>query len=270
MLLNVIQPEPLTGKTFSLQYGSRDSNSYYSLVVNLADRLIAESQNAESLLKLIRKYSDKKRYLKKISRENLKKDGFSEIYNFLNDRLKDYTKQVSSHLKTLPLRQRFEKALTTTEQQYHLYMLEIELVNRINKKKFLSAEIKLAFLPHCLHDMEKDCLAKTDGIDYVCRRCSKNCYINKTTQLLKVHNIKAYIWRTANLKSLFKKLSVQYKTIGVLGIACIPELISGMRMCTKAEIPVVGMPLDANRCIRWMGKFYPTAVNLTALEKLIS
>jgi hypothetical protein len=52
------------------------------------------------------------------------------------------------------------------------------------------------------------------------------------------------------------------RAFGVLGIACIPELAWGMRDCMKRKIPVVGIPLDANRCMRWMGRFEDTSVNL--------
>lgn len=34
-------------------------------------------------------------------------------------------------------------------------------------------------------------------------------------------------------------------------------------------IPAVGIPLDANRCIRWMGSFHENSVNLEQLELLI-
>jgi len=35
------------------------------------------------------------------------------------------------------------------------------------------------------------------------------------------------------------------------------------------HIPVLGLPLNANRCIRWMGQFHPTSVDLEELRKLI-
>ena len=56
----------------------------------------------------------------------------------------------------------------------------------------------------------------------------------------------------------------------ILGIACIPELAWGMRKCMKYDIPVVGLPLNANRCRRWWGKFYHNSVDLEALQKLVA
>jgi hypothetical protein len=74
---------------------------------------------------------------------------------------------------------------------------------------------------------------------------------------------------TVSQRALFKKQTDDRKDIGVLGIACIPELIRGMRMCMRKNIPVVGIPLDANRCARWMGEFHPNTINLSKLKELV-
>ena len=70
-------------------------------------------------------------------------------------------------------------------------------------------------------------------------------------------------------RSLFKKLRVRHPDMGVLGIACIPELVSGLRLCEELKIPAVGVPLDANRCSRWLGESLETTFNLEELERLI-
>ena len=57
--------------------------------------------------------------------------------------------------------------------------------------------------------------------------------------------------------------------MGVLGIACIPELVSGLRLCDRLGIPAVGVPLDANRCARWFGESLETTFNLEELERIL-
>ena len=64
------------------------------------------------------------------------------------------------------------------------------------------------------------------------------------------------------MKKLAKETISEKKSFAVLGIACLPELINGMRDCGKNSIPVVGLPLNANRCIRWFGKFFPNSIDL--------
>jgi hypothetical protein len=42
-----------------------------------------------------------------------------------------------------------------------------------------------------------------------------------------------------------------------------------MRNCRKNNIPVVGIPLNANHCIRWFGGFYPNSIDLDEPERLL-
>ena len=72
-----------------------------------------------------------------------------------------------------------------------------------------------------------------------------------------------------NIKKLAKQFSETKQSFAVIGIACIPELLWGMRKCRKHHIPAIGIPLNANRCIRWFGEFYPNSIDLDAMEKLI-
>jgi len=81
--------------------------------------------------------------------------------------------------------------------------------------------------------------------------------------------IKPYIWMQVDLHRLLRHLNQQKQTTGVLGIACIPELVNGMRLCAKYQTPVIGIPLNANRCKRWMGKFCDNSINMKELQALL-
>jgi hypothetical protein len=87
---------------------------------------------------------------------------------------------------------------------------------------------------------------------------------------LKKYDIEPYIWMGGDMKQLAKYTIKEKRTLGVLGVACIPELLWGMRNCRKNRIPVVGLPLNANRCIRWFGEFFPNSIDLHELENLVS
>jgi hypothetical protein len=73
-----------------------------------------------------------------------------------------------------------------------------------------------------------------------------------------------------NMKQLAKYTTKERRSFGVLGIACIVELTWGMRNCSENGIPVVGIPLNANRCIRWFGQFFPNSIDLSELERLVA
>jgi hypothetical protein len=128
---------------------------------------------------------------------------------------------------------------------------------------------RIALLPYCLKETQIRCKASPDEIDFVCRGCLKTCAISKLSNVLRDSGINPYILSRGSLKSIFSKLLKKHGSIGVLGVACLVELIQGMRFCMKAKLPVMGIPLNANRCPRWMGRFLDTSVDLLALDNIL-
>jgi len=125
-------------------------------------------------------------------------------------------------------------------------------------------------MPYCLQDFSVSCKAAKNGYDYQCKGCSAICYQNHASSILGKNNIEPFIWMGGSIKELAKSTYSKGQSLGILGIACIPELVWGIRKCNRYKIPVVGIPLNANRCIRWFGEFFPNSINLDELEKLVS
>lgn len=259
---------PLVGKTYSLQDGQGKSDEYYRRISSFADTFL-EGTNPGALLSRIQHTRLSKRRIKRFLRKDPAASVESVLVHSLKAQFSDYTANVAKHLEELPLARRWDRTLATSEPQYHLSMVEIELVNRLNTASFRRSDTRLAFLPHCLRDLNADCHSVVRRYDYVCKGCSKICTVNAVTKLLRRHGVTPYIWMTANLRNLLRRLGNEGRNVGVLGIACIPELVNGMRMCMKAGVPVVGIPLDANRCARWWGEFHPNSVNVRMLENLL-
>jgi len=258
----------IIGKTYSLYAGKTDTDEFYSVLSELVDSFLLKTQSDEELISIIRKFSERKRLLK--SQKKKPDSIISKILTEAETKLSKYFTDIDSHLQNLSLYEKCDSTLTTSREQYLLYMLEIELANRINKEIFNSSQNKFAFLPHCLHDLDKECLSAPDEIDYVCKSCSKNCSINSVSKIMKNRSISAYIWREADLKEIFKLSSTNGETIAAFGIACIPELVNGLRLCAKYDVPAIGVPLDANMCVRWMGDFYPNSVNEKKILSLLN
>jgi hypothetical protein len=148
-------------------------------------------------------------------------------------------------------------------------MIEIELTNRLNQKLFRNCSRKIALLPYCLREFDHACKASQGDFDTACRNCSKTCFTGMVSKLLRQYGIEPYIWMGSRLRDLVSAEKKKGSTPGVFGIACIPELVTGMRECSKLDLPVMGIPLNANRCIRWTGKFLENSVYLEKLEELI-
>lgn len=263
---------PFIGKTYTLFGDTKSTGQYYSTIRSLTNQLIDQfSWSEQDLLLYLQKSSRNRRFLARELRQNPLKSRLGTILNHLHETLTTYISGIEKHLRSEPLYKFItDKTILTNRAQYYSYMIEIELINRLNKKRFLECNYKIALLPYCLRETQTECKSVTDEIDYYCRKCLKSCFINKVSTLLQENNIHPYIWRTIRLKSLLSQLVQKYHDVGVMGIACIVELTMGMRSCQKADLPVIGLPLNANRCIRWMGDFYENSVDLEELKLLIS
>lgn len=260
--------KPLIGKTYSLYGGENYSDNFYDqLFISANEILNLSSRNTNELLLLISSLSRSKLRIKKSEKED---DFISSLLKILRRDFSKYLVNVEEHLRSIKFTQLLDKTLSTSFEQYLLYILEIELTNRIYLQQFSSSKKKLAFLPHCLRDFSKDCLASPDEVDNLYKGCLKKCTVNSVSRLLKKSEVTPYIWMNADLKKVFASYRNTKNGFGVLGIACIPELTFGMRFCRKHNVPVIGIPLDANRCRRWMGDFYKNSVNTNRLEKMLT
>ena len=172
MDLTGLNYKPIEGKTYSLFANNTTTAPYYSLIKKYCDSL-QEIAPIPLILETIRKYSSKKKYLKKLVLKN-GNSLISHCINLINNELKQFTKKTESHLMEISAYKFWDRRLSTSEEQYHLYMLEIELTNRLNKIAFLECDRKISLQPYCLQDFSVECNASINGLDYQCRHCSKN------------------------------------------------------------------------------------------------
>lgn len=270
MKFDLPQYIPAEGKTYSL-FGKSDSTAnYFNTISELADRIMVSNPYLSIIINEITRVSSKKRRLEKALVKSIPSGRVEQIIKMIDPVLKDYTENVEPHLKTLPLSKIWDRRLATSRIQYHLYMIEIELTNRLFIKEYMRTDRKIALMPYCLQDFSIKCRSSKNGFDYQCKSCSLNCFQNNASVILKSFGIEPYIWMQGDMKQLAKYVHSEKKTFGVLGIACIPELVWGMRNCRKNKIPTVGIPLNANRCIRWFGRFLPNSIDLGELERLLN
>jgi len=268
MNTSLLKYVPIEGKTYSLFGNNESTREYYEMISSFTDKILIDNDINE-VLRTIQKYSARRHFLKKIASDSKSNSLISFCLNIINSELKQFTKKTNEHLNNLPFFKFRDRRLATTEEQYHLYMVEIELTNRLNKNLFLQSKRKISLQPYCLRDLTVECKSENTGFDFQCRFCSKSCFQNHASRILKENEIAPYIWINASIGDAAREARKYNKTFGILGIACIPELVWGMRKCMKYKIPVVGLPLNANRCSRWFGDFYDNSIDLDALESLV-
>jgi hypothetical protein len=259
----------IKGKTYSLYGSSSGTDNYYRAIRELIDLFLGRCPDKQELLGQIQRAGSDRSLIKKLTSKQVNKPLISYINKTLRESLSLYTIGVKQHLKTLSISQRFDGILRTKEFQYHLYMIEIELVNRIYRKAFKNSDYRFALIAHCLRDFRPECKALSGEYESECKSCTKDCYIHLGSVLLKNYGIHPFISVSMDLDKLFKKIKSEHKSVGALGIACVPELVQGMRLCIKLDIPPVGIPLDANRCSRWLKQCRDSSFNLEELEGLV-
>jgi len=147
---------PLQGKTYSLFADRNDPQIYFARIKLLADTFLELYPDERKLLDLVRR-AGKNWFFAGLESNGDDRKTLRFIRKTLKQSLSIYTQNVSQHLKSLSLAGRLDATLATTEDKYHLYMLEIELVNRIYAEQFRRSEYKLALIAHCLRDFRDGC-----------------------------------------------------------------------------------------------------------------
>jgi hypothetical protein len=255
------------GRTYSLFGIDTSTDQYFRTMRSIAERLLDRWPDPRSLLLHVQKAGGMR--FRKGSGFTPDDSLIAHIRTTAHDALHLYTREVSKHLKNIPPSQRFDKIIRTREEGYHLYMLEIELVNRIYREAFRKSDYKFALLPHCLRDFRPQCKSVPGDMEYVCKGCTEDCFIRLGSRLLKKYGIQPYISITIDQEKLFRRLKAEHPHIGALGVACIPELAQAMRLCIRLGIAPIGIPLSANRCARWMKQAHETSFSLEELEELV-
>jgi hypothetical protein len=124
---------PVQGKTYSLFAEGDDSERYFTEIKLLADMFLQRCPDEKRLLGLIQQVGERP-FLWGLKNTRADRKMLQFVKETLRQSLSIYTQNVSNHLKSLPLAKRLDETLATPEEKYHLYMLEIELVNRIYKE----------------------------------------------------------------------------------------------------------------------------------------
>lgn len=267
----MLSPDRVDGRSYTLFGDSPSTEGYYATCHNMLAELLDSFDSKEMLLVGLRAAARRTR--RRGFHANRESRGGEPITREQQERIDNalapFTRATEGHLSQLSFLRRHDSVLGMTRRQYHLAMLETMLVNRMQRERFAASSYRIALLPHCLRDLTRECKAERDEIEMRCRKCSQDCFIHHVSAALERHSIKPYLWMSLSRRQLFKRLREKSTSPAILGIACIPELLSGMRMCTQHKVPVLGLPLNANRCGRWMDTFHPNSIDLGQLDALL-
>lgn len=181
-----------------------------------------------------------------------------------------YTENVENYLKTYSIEHESKEDFIycgKSEIQYYFNMVSAEIMNDVYREKFLNSREKLVFLPACMRQINTSCKGIIENMGYKCINCSKVCNVSKLTALENEYKFKVYTIPHESL--LFNIYDEENNQAGVIGIACVLNLISGGWKALRLGFNPQCIILDYCGCSNhWMKKPLMTNINYNRLKEL--
>ncbi|WP_432644572.1 DUF116 domain-containing protein [Methanobrevibacter sp.] len=180
-----------------------------------------------------------------------------------------YTLQLKEYLKS---NNHFHKMnediifFNSPEELYHLNMLGANLMNRIFKEDFQLRKRKALLLPSCMKISRENCNAENSRLGPICRLCNKKCNVYKIAKEFP-HELYLIEHNSDSLKNATKK---DLDELGIIGVTCVLNLISGVYQSSKMGIPPQCVLLNRVSCAKhWMREDIPSTIDFQELSNKI-
>jgi len=155
------------------------------------------------------------------------------------------------------------------ENSYHLNMVGAAIMNRNLKPQFNKAKQIILMLPSCMVKSH-ECHAKKQGLISVCCHCTGDCPVSVTTLAMKKEKVNTVIIEhSSDFSKSLKQWSDQTHT-GLIGTACVLNLLEGGFEMKKNNIPSQCIFLDHSCCQKhWGIKDNPSQIDEQQLLEII-
>lgn len=155
---------------------------------------------------------------------------------------------------------------------YHLNMVGAELLNRALRSDFLRTGRTELLLPGCMRAKTAgECQAKPDQLGLKCTGCTPGCRVHQLTLLGARQEFQVRIAaHESEVLADGGAERLRAEDVGVVGVACVPNLISGGWKLQAHGIPAQCVLLECSGCQKhWRQECTPTDLNLRQLERVI-
>ncbi len=156
--------------------------------------------------------------------------------------------------------------------EYFLNMVGSELMNRAFASNFHQTNQKAVLLPACMrkHANDGQCKAKRISLDYVCSGCDKACNIYQYSQMGKEYGFNVHIIPHSSDFTAWLENFAKDRQVGVVGVACLLNLITGGLELKSLNIPAQCVFLDYCGCTNhWHESGIATDINPNQLLKVL-
>ena len=156
--------------------------------------------------------------------------------------------------------------------EYHLNMVGAEIMNRAYRERFINAPKKAVLIPACMRLLPADeCKGRTDDTGFHCAGCTFECGVFKLTKLGKVKRFNVHVVSHESSISANRENPVFLDSdTGVVGVACVLNLISGGWLLDDMNVPAQCVFLDYCGCKNhWSREGIPTEINVDQLMRVL-
>lgn len=155
------------------------------------------------------------------------------------------------------------------KNQYFFNMISAEVMNKVYRTEFLDTKEKKVFLPACMRQVAKKCSSKKSPNGYICLGCSKNCNVNELTELGKKMNFQVYVIPHESM--LLSSSIIENSSVGIIGVACILNLMSGGWKALRLGFKPQCIVLDYCGCSsHWLDRPIMTSINIYRIIEILN
>ena len=180
------------------------------------------------------------------------------VQNFLNTSYKFYKKREDNVF------------CGRKEVEYHLNMVGAEILSKAFRKLFVKTKERKVLLPACVClKPEGVCKRKKVEDGFLCGNCSKSCRVNGLTELGKSHNFQVLIV-PHETDAFSNTKNIRYGDVGVVGVACVLNLIEGGLKARNLNLVPQCVILDYCGCKNhWNKNGIQTDINCKKLFEIL-
>jgi uncharacterized protein len=191
---------------------------------------------------------------------------------YTKNQLGSYTENVTSFLqqnKKMYQGREDQFFCSRSQVEYHLNMVGAQIINDSLKNEFLKTENKILLLPTCMAK-NSNCKATFSGNVLVCKHCTPDCNISKTNnEMSKIGVETVLIKHSADFSNWIKPWANQTNT-GLIGTACVLNLLGGGYEMKQMGIPSQCVYLNYSGCKKhWNKAGTPTEINIDQVSQLL-
>lgn len=190
-----------------------------------------------------------------------------------NESLGEYTSHVDEYLEKSKNSWREDRLFRERRRvEYHLNMVGAEIMNMAFRKAFIATNKKVLLLPVCMTSPSKSrCQAQAFGRGFQCKACSTKCQVNQLSRLGEKTGFRVMVIpHESSVSSGSEKQGLFDENTGVIGVACVLNLISGGWLLKDMNIPAQCVLLDNCGCkAHWHDKGISTCININKLQEIL-